>query len=61
MSGWWTENGVTTSQWSMRISDINDPSTGIMASELNDEYEEVVLGYNGQAAIGMQGFMNHLK
>ncbi|MDD7986609.1 prepilin-type N-terminal cleavage/methylation domain-containing protein [Lentisphaera marina] len=61
MLGWWTENGITTGPWSMRLSEVNDPSTAIIMSELNDDYETIVLGYNGQAALGIQGYMNHLK
>ena len=61
MAGWWTENGDSTAPWSMRLSEINDSSTGIMLNEVNPDFEEAVLGYNGNATTAMDSYVTNMK
>jgi hypothetical protein len=34
MSGWWTENGSISDPWSMKLAQINEPTTAILMGEL---------------------------
>lgn len=53
MSGWWIDNGAGTSPWSMKVSQINEPSTAILMGEITfDDSTQSLVGHNSNNAKG---------
>jgi len=62
MSGWWTENDINHSPWSMKLSDIKDSATAIVMNELDTGFGgDFILGYNGNAAKPSSVISQHVQ
>lgn len=53
MSGWWTNHGPSTAPWSMKLAQINEPTTAILMGEIVfDENTNDLLGHNNHNSRG---------